>query len=104
MSSVSCGVLTLQSCVCAVPANDQTVDSILVFNLVLSWGAQWVDWHSSFIPANSHQLMEFKEFCNSCCKRTFFCCLNIQNKNDVRSYSSYKLFPSHDLDAVTIIY
>lgn len=46
-------VLTLQCCVFTVPANDQTVDSILVFNLVLSWVAQWVDWNSTFIPANS---------------------------------------------------
>lgn len=35
-----------------VPAYDQTVDSILVFNLVLSRGAQRVDRHSSFIPAH----------------------------------------------------
>jgi len=36
-----------------VPANDQTVDSILAFNLVLSWGIRWVDWHSSFIPTKN---------------------------------------------------
>lgn len=41
--------------VCVSPANDQTVDSILVFNLVLSWGAQGVDGRASFIPANSQE-------------------------------------------------
>lgn len=40
-----------------LPADDQTVDSILVFDLVLPRGAQWVDWHSAFIPANSRQFV-----------------------------------------------
>lgn len=56
--SFECDVIRVwcHQSVLAVPANDQTVDSILVFDLVLSGGAQRVDGHSSFVPADSQQL------------------------------------------------
>lgn len=37
-----------------LPADDQTVDSVLALNLVLSWAAQGVDGHSLLVPA-THQ-------------------------------------------------
>ena len=42
-----------------LPANYETVHSILALNLVLSWGAQWVDKYAPFVPkiilTTSHQ-------------------------------------------------
>lgn len=49
------GIIDLQS-VCVVPADDQTVNSILALNLVLSWSVQRVDKHSFFIPATNQEL------------------------------------------------
>lgn len=43
-------------CVCVVPADDQTVNSVLALNLVLSWSVQRVDKHSFFIPATNQEL------------------------------------------------